>query len=63
MKDSADKKTPDMLKRPRGRPAKAGGAMSGAERVAKLRAERKAAGVCPCCGQAVKRGSGEQVED
>ena len=44
-------KTPDLLKRPRGRPAKGEGAMTGAERIKKLRAERKAEGLCPCCGQ------------
>lgn len=57
-KTGAAEKTPDLLndllKRPRGRPAKGEGAMSGAERVKKLRAERKAAGLCPCCGQQVK---------
>lgn len=51
-KTGAAEKTPDLLKRPRGRPAKGEGAMTGAERVKKLRAERKAAGLCPCCGQA-----------
>lgn len=50
-KDSKDKKTPDLLKRPRGRPAKDGGAMTGAERIRKLRADRKERGECPCCGQ------------
>ena len=50
-KTGAADKTPDMLKRPRGRPSKGADAMTGAQRVAKLRAERKAAGLCPCCGQ------------
>ena len=50
-KTGAAEKTPDLLKRPRGRPAKGDGAMTGAERIKKLRAERKAAGLCPCCGQ------------
>ena len=51
-KTGAAEKTPNLLKRPRGRPSKGGEAMTGAERVKKLRAERKAAGLCPCCGQA-----------
>jgi len=42
--------TPDLLKRPPGRPS-TGTARTGAERVKKLRSERKAAGLCPCCGQ------------
>jgi len=49
-KTGAAEKTPNLLKRPRGRPAKAGGAMTGAERIKKLRAERKERGECPCCG-------------
>lgn len=53
-KTGAAEKTPDLLKRPRGRPAKGGEAMSGAERIKKLRAERKERGECPCCGQALK---------
>lgn len=58
---SADR-TPDLLKRPRGRP-RTGQAKTGAERIKKLRAERKAAGLCPCCGQPVpdSRPSGRQV--
>lgn len=40
-------------KRSRGRPKKEGGPTSGAERIAKLRTERKEAGLCPCCGQPV----------
>lgn len=36
--------------RKQGRPA-TGKAMTGAERIAKLRNERKQKGVCPCCGQ------------
>lgn len=40
-------------KRPRGRPPKEGVAATGAQRIAKLRAERKASGLCPCCGQAL----------
>lgn len=34
----------------RGRPA-SGQAMTGAERIRKLREERKAKGICPYCGQ------------
>lgn len=44
--------TPDLFRRPPGRPA-TGKAQTGAERIKKLRAERKAAGLCPCCGQPV----------
>lgn len=51
--DKSAKLTPDLLKRGRGRPPKAEGAMTNAQRQAKLRAERKAAGLCPCCGQPV----------
>ena len=58
-KTGAAEKTPDLMKRPRGRPAKAGGAMTGAERVKKLRAERKAAGLCECCGQLKPAGAEE----
>lgn len=47
-------KTPDLLKKGRGRP-KEEGAMTGAERIAKLRAERKAQGLCTCCGQELKK--------
>ena len=45
--------TPDLLtgKRRRGRPPKPQGALTNAQRQAKLRADRKAAGLCPCCGQ------------
>lgn len=53
-KTGAALKTPDLLKRPRGRPAKEGGAMTGAARVKKLREERKERGECPCCGQPIK---------
>lgn len=42
--------TADLLKRPPGRPA-TGKALTGAERIKKMRADRKAAGLCPCCGQ------------
>ena len=49
-KTGAAEKTPDLLKKKRGRPV-SGEAMTGAQRIAKLRAERKAAGVCPCCGK------------
>ena len=48
--DKNAKQTPDLLKRLVGRPA-TGKALSGAERIAKLRAERKAQGLCICCGQ------------
>lgn len=41
------------LKRRPGRPSVGDRAMTGAERVKRLRAERKAAGLCPCCGQAL----------
>jgi len=34
-----------------GRPSAGPEAMTGAQRQAKLRKERKAAGVCPCCGK------------
>jgi len=54
-KTGAAEKTPDLLKKPRGRPAKGDSAMSGAERMKKLRAERKAAGLCPCCGQSIEQ--------
>lgn len=37
-------------KKKRGRPA-TGKAKTGAERIAKLRQERKQQGMCPCCGQ------------
>lgn len=45
--------TPDLLigHLRRGRPPKPEGALTNAQRQAKLRAERKAAGLCPCCGQ------------
>lgn len=39
--------------RKQGRPA-TGNAKTGAERIAKLRQERKQRGVCPCCGQTMK---------
>jgi len=51
VKDKSAKQTPDLFKRPRGRPSKGDAALTGAQRVAKLRADRKAAGLCPCCGQ------------
>lgn len=46
-------KTPDLLlepKKKRGRKS-TGQALTGAQRVANLRASRKAAGCCPCCGR------------
>lgn len=54
--------TPDLLKRPPGRPP-TGKALSGAERIKKLRSERKAQGLCVCCGQPLpnSRPSGDQV--
>lgn len=54
--------TPDLLKRPPGRPA-TGNAQTGAERINKLRSERKARGLCVCCGQPLpnSRPSGNQV--
>lgn len=54
--------TPDLLKRPPGRPP-TGKALSGAERIKKLRSERKAQGLCVCCGQPLpnSRPSGRQV--
>jgi len=55
-KDKSANLTPDILKRPRGRPSKGDAALTGAQRVAKLRAERKAAGCCPCCGQLLPPG-------
>jgi len=55
-KTGAARKTPDLLKKPRGRPSLGADAMTGAQRVAKLRSERKAMGLCPCCGQQLPRG-------
>lgn len=54
--------TPDLFKRPPGRPP-TGKALSGAERIKKLRSERKAQGLCVCCGQPLpnSRPSGDQV--
>lgn len=54
--------TPDLLKRPPGRPP-TGKALSGAERIKKLRSERKAQGLCVCCGQPLpnSRPSGDPV--
>lgn len=49
-KSQSAKQTPDLLKRPPGRPA-TGKAQSGAERIKALRARRKAEGLCLCCGQ------------
>lgn len=49
-KTKAAQLTPDLLKRPPGRPP-TGKALSGAERIKKLRSERKAQGLCVCCGQ------------
>lgn len=49
--DKSAKKTPDLFKRPRGRPSKGEVAMTGAQRISKLRAERKQKGLCQCCGQ------------
>ena len=52
-KTQAAKLTPDLLpKRGRGRPVKVS-AMTGAQRIAKMRSERKKAGLCVCCGQAL----------
>lgn len=61
-KAQAAKYTQDLLKRPRGRPP-TGKALSGAERIKKLRSERKALGLCVCCGQPLpnSRPSGRQV--
>jgi len=50
-KTGAALRTPDLYRRKPGRPASGEKPMTGAERVAKLRAERKAAGLCPCCGK------------
>ena len=52
-KDKSLKLTPDRFKRPRGRPLLGDQPMTGAERMKKLRAERKAAGLCPCCGHSL----------
>jgi hypothetical protein len=50
-KTQAAKLTPDLLpKRGRGRPLKAS-SLTGAQRIAKMRSERKEAGLCVCCGQ------------
>jgi len=43
--------TPELLKRKVGRPRLGEKPMTTSQRVAKLRAERKAAGLCPCCGK------------
>lgn len=60
--DDSSKKTPDLLKRPPGRPP-SGKAKTGAERIKRLRDDRKAHGLCPCCGQPMPRSrpSGDQV--
>ena len=50
-KTKAAAATRDLFKRPPGRPPDGERAMTGAQRIAKLRAERKAAGLCQCCGQ------------
>jgi len=50
-KTGAASKTPDLFKRKPGRPSSGSEAMTGAQRQAKLRKERKAAGICPCCGK------------
>jgi len=50
-KTGAASKTPDLLKRKPGRPSSGSEPMTGAQRQAKLRKERKAAGLCPCCGK------------
>lgn len=50
-KTGAAEKTPDLFKKRPGRPANGEAPMTGAQRQAKLRAERKAAGLCPCCGK------------
>lgn len=49
-KTQAADRTPDLLKRPPGRPT-TGTAQTGAERIKALRARRKQEGLCPCCGQ------------
>ena len=49
--DKIAKQTPDMLRRRPGRPANGDAPMTGAQRLANLRASRKAAGLCTCCGQ------------
>lgn len=51
--DKSASLTPDLLtgQLRRGRPPKPEGALTNAQRQANLRAERKAAGLCPCCGQ------------
>lgn len=61
-KTKAAQLTPDLLKRPPGRPP-TGKALSGAERIKKLRSERKSQGLCVCCGQPLpnSRPSGRQV--
>lgn len=61
-KTKAAQLTPDLLKRPPGRPP-TGRAMTGAERIKRLRDDRKAHGLCPCCGQPLpnSRPSGDQV--
>lgn len=52
-KTGAAEKTPDLLNRPRGRPA-TGKAKTAAERQAAFRAKKKAEGICPCCGQKLR---------
>lgn len=48
--DKAAKLKPDLFPKKKGRPA-TGKALSGAQRIAKLREHRKAEGLCLCCGQ------------
>lgn len=50
-KTGAANKTPDLFKKGRGRPKSDTVAQTGAERVARYRAARKAEGCCSCCGQ------------
>lgn len=49
-KTGAALKTFDLFKRPRGRPP-TGDALTGAQRVKKLRDHRRKNGLCPYCGQ------------
>lgn len=49
--DKSANDMPDLFRRPRGRPSKGDTAMTGSQRIAKLRTERKQNGLCQCCGQ------------
>lgn len=50
--DKAAKQTPEFFPKKRGRPT-TGKALTGSQRAAKLREQRKAQGLCTCCGQSL----------